>query len=121
MGTACPKIRFDARFDFVEERDVLETPRHEVPVEMSIDHFENVAVELRKLGARIEERPDGFVVEGPTPLVGAQVNSHGDHRLAMSLAIAGLLAEGETTIGGAECIVDSFPGFEETLRALSTL
>jgi len=82
------------------------------------DRIANVALELRKLGARIEERPDGFVVEGPTPLVGAQVNSHGDHRLAMSLAIAGLLAEGETTIGGAECIVDSFPGFEETLRAL---
>jgi len=85
------------------------------------DRIANVALELRKLGARIEERPDGFVVEGPTPLVGAQVNSHGDHRLAMSLAIAGLLAEGETTIGGAECIVDSFPGFEEALRALSSL
>jgi len=84
------------------------------------DRIANVTVELRKLGLRIEERPDGFVVEGPTRLAGAQVNSHGDHRLAMSLAIAGLLAEGETTIGGAECIVDSFPGFEETLRALSS-
>ncbi len=84
------------------------------------DRIANVTVELRKLGVRIEERPDGFVVEGPTRLAGAQVNSHGDHRLAMSLAIAGLLAEGETTIGGAECIVDSFPGFEETLRALSS-
>jgi len=83
------------------------------------DRIANVVAELCKLGARIEERPDGFVVEGPTRLVGAQVNSHGDHRLAMSLAIAGLLAEGETTIGGAECIVDSFPGFEETLRALT--
>jgi 3-phosphoshikimate 1-carboxyvinyltransferase len=83
------------------------------------DRIANIAVELRKLGARIEERPDGFVVEGPTRLVGAQVNSHGDHRLAMSLAIAGLLAEGETTIGGAECIADSFPGFEAALRALA--
>jgi len=82
------------------------------------DRIANIAAELRKLGARIEERPDGFVVEGPTPLVGVQVNSHGDHRLAMSLAIAGLVAEGETTIEGAECIVDSFPGFEESLRAL---
>jgi len=82
------------------------------------DRIANIAAELRKLGARIEERLDGFVVEGPTPLVGTQVNSHGDHRLAMSLAIAGLAAEGETTIEGAECIVDSFPGFEETLRAL---
>ncbi|MBC8249714.1 MAG: 3-phosphoshikimate 1-carboxyvinyltransferase, partial [Anaerolineales bacterium] len=82
------------------------------------DRIANIAVELRKLGACIRERPDGFVVEGPTRLVGAQVNSHGDHRLAMSLAIAGLAAEGETTIEGAECIADSFPGFEETLRAL---
>ena len=82
------------------------------------DRISNIATELRKLGARIEERPDGFVVEGPTPLVGAQVNSHGDHRLAMSLTIAGLIAEGETTVEGAECIADSFPGFEATLRAL---
>jgi 3-phosphoshikimate 1-carboxyvinyltransferase len=79
------------------------------------DRIANIAVELRKLGAHIEERPDGFVVAGPTPLMGAQVNSHGDHRLAMSLAIAGLVAEGETTVEGAECIVDSFPGFEEIL------
>ncbi len=84
------------------------------------DRIANIAVELRELGARIEERPDGFVVEGPTPLVGTQVNGHGDHRLAMALAIAGLVAEGETAIKGAECIVDSFPGFEETLRALSS-
>jgi len=84
------------------------------------DRIANIALELRKLEARIEERPDGFVVEGPTRLVGAQVNSHGDHRLAMSLAIAGLVAEGETTIEGAECIADSFPGFEEILRVLSS-
>jgi 3-phosphoshikimate 1-carboxyvinyltransferase len=82
------------------------------------DRIANIAVELRKLGARIEERPDGFVVEGPTPLMGTQVNSHGDHRLAMSLAIAGLVAEGETTVEGAECIADSFPGFEGILRAM---
>jgi 3-phosphoshikimate 1-carboxyvinyltransferase len=82
------------------------------------DRIANIAVELRKMGARIRERPDGFVVQGPMRLVGTQVNSHGDHRLAMSLAIAGLIAEGETTVEGAECIVDSFPGFEETLRFL---
>jgi 3-phosphoshikimate 1-carboxyvinyltransferase len=84
------------------------------------DRIANIAIELRKLGARIEERPDGFVVEGPTPLVGTQVNSHGDHRLAMSLAIAGLVAEGETTIEAAECIADSFPGFEGVLMALGS-
>jgi len=84
------------------------------------DRIANTAAELRRLGACIEERPDGFVVEGPTRLVGTQVNSHGDHRLAMSLAIAGLAAEGETTIEGAECIADSFPGFGKILRALSS-
>ena len=84
------------------------------------DRIANIAVELRELGARIEERPDGFVVEGPTPLVGTQVNGHGDHRLTMSLAIAGLVAEGETAIEGAECIADSFPGFEGILRVLSS-
>jgi 3-phosphoshikimate 1-carboxyvinyltransferase len=82
------------------------------------DRIANTATELRRLGACIEERPDGFVVEGPTPLVGAQVNSHGDHRLAMSLAIAGLVADGETTIEEADCIADSFPGFEEILKTL---
>jgi len=82
------------------------------------DRIANITVELRKLGACIEERSDGFVVEGPTPLVGTQVNSHGDHRLAMSLAIAGLVAEGETTIGGTECIADSFPGFDKILTTL---
>ena len=82
------------------------------------DRIANIAVELRKLGARIEERPDGFIVEGPTSLRGTVVDSHGDHRLAMSLAIAGLVAEGKTTVEGAECIADSFPGFEKTLRAL---
>ena len=82
------------------------------------DRIAAIVSELRKLGAHIEERPDGFVVEGPTRLVGARVDSHGDHRLAMSLAVAGLVAEGETIIEGAECIGDSFPGFEERLAVL---
>ena len=73
---------------------------------------------LRALGARIEGRPDGFIIEGPTPLVGAAVESHHDHRLAMTLAIAGLVATGETIIADAECIADSFPGFMDRLHAL---
>ena len=82
------------------------------------DRIEAIVSELRKLGARIEERADGFVVEGPTPLHGAVVDSRSDHRLAMALAVAGLIAEGETVIEGAECIADSFPGFERVLRSL---
>ena len=82
------------------------------------DRILNVVTELRKLGAVIEARSDGFVVEGPTRLQGAEVDSQGDHRLAMTLTIAGLIAEGETTVLGAECIPDSFPGFVETMRLL---
>ncbi|NLE75342.1 MAG: 3-phosphoshikimate 1-carboxyvinyltransferase [Chloroflexi bacterium] len=74
--------------------------------------------ELRKLGGQIEERPDGFVVFGPTPLSGAVVQSHGDHRLAMALAVAGLVAQGETLIDGFGCTADSFPGFPDLLAQL---
>jgi 3-phosphoshikimate 1-carboxyvinyltransferase len=82
------------------------------------DRIAAVATELRKMGARIEERADGFVVDGPTPLRGTVVDSHGDHRLAMALAVAGLLAEGTTVVEGAEAIGDSFPGFVETMWEL---
>lgn len=83
------------------------------------DRIATVAGELRKMGAQVEERPDGFAVYGPTRLRGAAVESHSDHRLAMALAVAGLLAEGETLVQGTECIADSFPGFEAVLARLS--
>jgi 3-phosphoshikimate 1-carboxyvinyltransferase len=79
------------------------------------DRIATVVAELRALGARIEPQPDGFVVEGPTPLRGAVVDSHGDHRLAMALAVAGLMAEGEVVVKNVECIDDSFPGFAELM------
>lgn len=82
------------------------------------DRIGTIARELRKMGAQIEERADGFVVEGPTRLHGARLESHGDHRLAMALAVAALVAEGESFIAGGECAADSFPSFEETLKAL---
>ena len=82
------------------------------------DRIATIVGELRKLGALIEERADGFVVQGPTPLYGAVVDSHADHRLAMALAVAGLIAKGKMVIRGAECIKDSFPGFEEALRGI---
>jgi len=82
------------------------------------DRIAATVSELAHLGARIEECPDGFVIEGPTVLRGATVFAHGDHRLAMALAIAGTLAEGRTIIEGAESIADSFPGFEEMLSSI---
>jgi len=90
------------------------------------DRIATTVQELRRLGAEIEPRPGGFVIHGPTPLRspelvegrGAAVHSHGDHRLAMALAVAGLVATGETLIQDVGCIADSFPGFEATLARL---
>ena len=79
------------------------------------DRIAVMASELRKLGAEIEERDDGFVIAGPQRLTGATVDGHDDHRVAMSLAVAGLIADGETVVTDAGCIGDSFPGFAETL------
>ena len=82
------------------------------------DRIAMLALELRKLGAHIEERPDGFVIDGPTRLRGAVVDSHGDHRLALALAVAGLIAEGETIIANAEAYRESFPNFVALMREL---
>ena len=83
------------------------------------DRIKAIVTELKAMGARIEEQPDGFIVDGPTPLRGASVKTYGDHRMAMSLAVAGLVAEGQTTIEGTECAVVSFPGFFDKLNSLS--
>jgi len=82
------------------------------------DRIAALAGELRKLGAHVEEMDDGFAIEGPTPLTGAPVDSRRDHRLAMALAVAGLIADGETVISNADCIADSYPGFEAALATL---
>jgi 3-phosphoshikimate 1-carboxyvinyltransferase len=82
------------------------------------DRIAAVIGELRKLGANVEEHPDGFTIEGPTQLKGTTVDSHGDHRLAMALVVAGMLAEGETTVTDTSVIGDSFPGFVSQMRQL---
>lgn len=74
--------------------------------------------ELRKLGADIHERDDGLEVRGPTPLHGAAVAAGGDHRLAMALAVAGLLADGVTAIDGSEVASVSHPAFWDDLERL---
>ncbi len=79
------------------------------------DRIATTVEELCKLGANIAPTDDGFIVNGPTPLRGTVVDSHGDHRLAMALAVAGLIAEGETVVENTECISDSFPGFEDVI------
>jgi 3-phosphoshikimate 1-carboxyvinyltransferase len=81
------------------------------------DRIATLTGELRKMGAQIEQHPDGFTIEGPSRLRGARVEAHADHRLAMALAVAGLIAEGETIIEGWECVGDSFPNFTSLLSA----
>ncbi|MBU4562123.1 3-phosphoshikimate 1-carboxyvinyltransferase [bacterium] len=82
------------------------------------DRIKAIVSELKKMGADIEEEEDGFTVNGPTRLQGAVCESYNDHRIAMSLAVAALLAEGKTVIKNSECIDISFPGFENTLQNL---
>ena len=82
------------------------------------DRIRTTASELRRLGARIEELPDGMVIHSVGALRGAACGSHGDHRLAMTLAVAGLLAAGETTVHGAQAVAVSYPGFWDDLDRL---
>lgn len=82
------------------------------------DRIAVMATELRKFGANIEERDDGFRIVGKQSLMGNTVDGHDDHRVAMSLTIAGLLADEMTVVTDAKCAGDSFPGFSETLERL---
>ncbi|MDE2855729.1 MAG: 3-phosphoshikimate 1-carboxyvinyltransferase [Chloroflexota bacterium] len=79
------------------------------------DRIAVMAAELRALGADIEERDDGFRIIGPQHLTGGQVDGHDDHRIAMSLTVAGLSAAEGAIVTDAACAGDSFPGFAETL------
>ena len=80
------------------------------------DRIATIASELRKMGAVVRELPDGLEITGRERLSGATCESHGDHRIAMSLAVAGLTATGQTVIRDAEWIETSFPGFGRMLR-----
>jgi len=83
------------------------------------DRIATVASELSRLGAKIEPLPDGMVIYGGRPLSGTEVDSHFDHRLAMSLAIAALIAKGETTIKHAQVAQISYPAFWQTLLSMT--
>jgi 3-phosphoshikimate 1-carboxyvinyltransferase len=82
------------------------------------DRISVMAGELSKFGAEITETPDGFIIRGPQELTAATVEGHDDHRVSMSLSVAGLIADDETTVLDARCAGDSFPGFAETLAGL---
>jgi len=82
------------------------------------DRIASMTRELRKMGVTVEELEDGMIIEGRERLKGAVLHSHGDHRIAMALSIAGLVAEGETTVIDTECVNTSFPGFTKALMKL---
>jgi 3-phosphoshikimate 1-carboxyvinyltransferase len=82
------------------------------------DRLRALATELRKLGADVEELPDEIRLRGVKQLKGAKLQSYGDHRMAMALGVAGLIARGETVVDGAESIPVSYPGFVEDMRKL---
>jgi 3-phosphoshikimate 1-carboxyvinyltransferase len=84
------------------------------------DRIASTADGLRRLGARVEELPDGLAIEGVEELRGGRCQSHGDHRLAMALAVTGLLARGETIVEDAEATAVSYPNFWQDLRRLAS-
>ncbi|MFC1713828.1 3-phosphoshikimate 1-carboxyvinyltransferase [Candidatus Poribacteria bacterium] len=84
------------------------------------DRISATVSELRKIGAQVEELDDGMVIAGGDKLKGGECQSYGDHRMAMSLAVAGIISEDGVTIHDVECVNTSFPGFWEMLASLYT-
>jgi 3-phosphoshikimate 1-carboxyvinyltransferase len=83
------------------------------------DRIAAVATNLRLMGAQVEEREDGLKIPGRQDLHGAELDSFGDHRIAMAFAVAALRAEGETLIRGAESAAISYPAFFQTLEEVT--
>ena len=82
------------------------------------DRITTVVNNLRAMGGQVEEFEDGMEITGGAPLHAATVDSHGDHRIAMAFAIAGLFASGETVIRNTDCVNTSYPGFAKQLAAV---
>ncbi len=94
---------------FAEGRsEILNVPQARIK---ETDRIACMARELRKMGADIEELPDGMIINGGRGLKGALLDGHGDHRIVMALAIAGLAAEGRTIVDGSEAAAVTYPGF----------
>ncbi|OGW47268.1 MAG: 3-phosphoshikimate 1-carboxyvinyltransferase [Nitrospirae bacterium RBG_13_41_22] len=83
------------------------------------DRIKSMATELKKMGAEIEEFEDGLSITGKKELKGAIIESYRDHRIAMALSIAALIADGTSTINGVSSVNISFPGFFEILKRLT--
>ena len=119
----------EAAAEMIDELPVLAVAATQLPGESRItgaaelhvkesDRIAAIAEGLAAMGADITALDDGWTIKGPATLQGARVSSHGDHRVAMALAVAGLLAEGVTEIEGAECVEISYPGFFDQVESL---
>ena len=89
--------------------------------ELKVKESDRIAVmteNLTAMGAHVTATEDGMIIEGGYPLRGAVIDSHLDHRIAMSFAIAALNADGETRIQGADCVTISYPAFYKDLEKL---
>lgn len=89
--------------------------------ELKVKESNRIAVMVKNLsdmGAEVQETEDGMIIHGGRPLHGAAIDSHLDHRIAMTFAVTALCAQGKTDILGAECVNISYPGFYEDLRRL---
>jgi len=84
------------------------------------DRIKTIAAELREMGVEIEEYPDGLSIKGTDNMQGAEVESHGDHRIAMAMTVASLVAEGRTVLHGTSAVDISFPGFFDIIERLSS-
>jgi len=82
------------------------------------DRIAAIATNLRKMGAEVDEREDGLRIPGRQSLHGAELDSFGDHRIAMAFAVAALRADGDTQIANADAAIISYPAFFETLESL---
>lgn len=82
------------------------------------DRLHTIVKNLTLMGIKVEEKDDGFIIEGPQKLRGATVDSYGDHRIAMAFSIAGLITEGETQLLNTDCVEISMPDFFNILQGI---
>jgi 3-phosphoshikimate 1-carboxyvinyltransferase len=124
------QIGKDAAAEMIDELPVLAVAATQIPGRSVIsgaaelrlkesNRIEAMEEGLAAMGADITAVEDGWVIDGPRQLEGARVSAHGDHRVAMALAIAGLVAVGKTEIVGAECVEISYPDFFDHLEYLA--
>jgi 3-phosphoshikimate 1-carboxyvinyltransferase len=128
LGSAI-QVSVDLAAEMIDELPVLAVVATQMPGRSVIGGARELRVKesnritameegLAAMGADITSRDDGWMINGPCRLEGARVSSYGDHRVAMALAVAGLVADGKTEIDGAECVEISYPGFFDDLEYL---